>query len=143
MSWDFEVLGQKTIYWTVFIILLTSGSFACTIVNIVSFAVSTDGAGYQLSDLCLDSTMDASHIYNTSVSLAEHLCHHNPIFVLGNKLRSQWFTSYSVGQFQFPQLDLRREDPPAECQKVLHLYGSAAGITNIHFPSQLCGCFTN
>ena len=50
--------------WTVSFIFLTSYVLVGTIAELTlcPFVVSVDGAGYQLSDLCLHSTMDASQV---------------------------------------------------------------------------------
>ncbi|KAI0240299.1 Lithostathine-1 [Lamellibrachia satsuma] len=49
--------------------------------------VSTESqqhTNFLLSDSTMDSTMDVSHAGSTIVSLPAHLCHHIPIFFLGN-----------------------------------------------------------
>ena len=72
-------------------------------VNVVSRAVSVDGAGYQLSQSCLHSTIDATHVGSIAVSLLLP-----PQF-------SSWVNTQSVAKvslvllstsFQFPQLGL-------------------------------------
>ena len=58
---------------TVSVLLFTSGSLLARTMGTVSFAVNIDGAGYQLSNSCLQSAIDASQIRDGPLNFWERV----------------------------------------------------------------------